>query len=47
MESDSIPTSHELSKIDHKNSILSMQTHQEILESVLLGSPQYIDEESD
>ena len=47
MESDSIPTSHELSKIDRKNSILAIQTHQEILESVPLGSHQYIDAESD
>ena len=33
MESDSIPTSHELSKIDRENSILAIQTHQEILET--------------
>jgi hypothetical protein len=47
MESDSIPMSHGLSKIDRENSILAIQTHQEILESVPLGSPQYSDEESD
>jgi hypothetical protein len=30
MESDSVPTSNELSKIDRENSILAIQTHQEI-----------------